>query len=391
MQMADNEPVDLQYLLDLAKDKSSEARSRLVRILGDLFFETGAILSNQERALMNDILRHLVNDVEMAVRRALSERLSTSRDAPRDLMKSLANDEIEVAYPVLINSSVLQDIDLVEVVHHRTAEHQLAIALRQDVSETVSDAIVEAGNENVIVALLENSTAKVTTATMEFLVESSERIDAFQSPLILRNELSEDLARRMYWWVSAALRDQIVEKYEIDAETIDDAIENTVSGLIDDHRQSGDSAKKGAQLAQQLRQERAITPRFLIQTLRQGEVELFEQTFAEFTGLGVRLIRRIMFESGGEALAVVCRAVDLEKADFASIFLRTRSARLGDKVIDPREMPRAMSFYDRVKPDIAQRMLKRLQRDPDFLFALRQVEEAGDDGGTPATDTKAAV
>ena len=60
-------------------------------------------------------------------------------------------------------------------------------------------------------------------------------------------------------------------------------------------------------------------------------------------------------------------------------------------MIDPREMPRAMSFFDRVKPEIAQRMLKRLQRDPDFLFALRQVHETAGNDGTSAADTKAAV
>ena len=377
--MSENETLELQYLLDLARDKSTEARSRLVRILGDLFFETGSVLSMQERTLMNDILRQLIHDVEVTVRRSLADRLAVQSEAPRDLMKTLANDEIEVAYPVLIRSSVLQDIDLVEVVHHRTAEHQLAIALREGVSETVSDALVEAGNDNVIVALLENSTSQISATTMEYLVQASQRVDAFQNPLVNREELSEDLARRMYWWVSAALRDQIIDQFQIDPDTLDDVIEDTVNELLDGHRDDSAATNKSAQLVQQLRQQQALTPRFLVQTLRQGEVELFERAFAELATLDVRLIRRIIFEPGGEALAVVCKAAGMEKADFASIFLRTRSARPGDKVVDPRELPRAMSFFDRVNFDVAQRMLKRLQRDPDFLFALRQV------GPTPRT------
>ncbi len=70
------------------------------------------------------------------------------------LLKMLANDEIEVAGPVLKKSTVLQDLDLVEVIRNRTIEHQLAIAVREHVSERVSGALVEAGHEWVITTLL---------------------------------------------------------------------------------------------------------------------------------------------------------------------------------------------------------------------------------------------
>ena len=48
----------------------------------------------------------------------------------------------------------LQDLDLVEVIRNRTIEHQLAIAVREHVSERVSGALVEAGHEWVITTLL---------------------------------------------------------------------------------------------------------------------------------------------------------------------------------------------------------------------------------------------
>ena len=57
----------------------------------------------------------------------------------------LANDDIEVAYPILAFNKVLQDADLIEVIRHRTLEHQLVIAIREDVSEAVSDALVRTG------------------------------------------------------------------------------------------------------------------------------------------------------------------------------------------------------------------------------------------------------
>jgi len=91
------------------------------------------------------------------------------------------------------------------------------------------------------------------------------------------------------------------------------------------------------------------------------------------TGLRTNLIRRFVFEPGGEGLAIACRAVDISKADFASIFLLSRSARPGDKVVDPNEVSRVLNFFDRIKTDTALKVVKRWQFDPNFLFAMKQV------------------
>ena len=57
---------------------------------------------------------------------------------------------------------MLQDSELIEIVHHRTLEHQLAIAMRRRVSAAVSDALVEEGSPDVIKTLLENPNAAIS-------------------------------------------------------------------------------------------------------------------------------------------------------------------------------------------------------------------------------------
>ncbi len=141
---------EFEGLLKLARDRSVDGRTRLVQSVGDLFFDTDKILSDRERSLMTEILRQLIHDVEMSVRLALSERLATEDSAPKELIQILANSEIEVAYPILRESSVLQDIDLIEIIQHRTMNHQLAVAMRDSLSESVSDALVETRNSYVI-------------------------------------------------------------------------------------------------------------------------------------------------------------------------------------------------------------------------------------------------
>jgi len=96
--------------------------------------------------------------------------------------------------------------------------------------------------------------------------------------------------------------------------------------------------------------------------------------FARRTGLRDTLVRRIIFEPGGEGLAIACRAIGMQKPDFGSLFLLSRSARPGDKTVDPREVAGAMKFFDRVRPETAEKIVARWQLDPDYLFALKQVE-----------------
>ena len=73
-------------------------------------------------------------------------------------------------------------------------------------------------------------------------------------------------------------------------------------------------------------------------------------------------------------MAIACKAVSIAKAEFASIFLLSRSARPGEKIVDTDELSGVLAFYDGVQPLTAKKVLKRWHRDPDFLFALKQLE-----------------
>lgn len=379
--MSASSVTEMQDLLDLAHDKSVDGRSRLVQIVGDLFFDGTDVLSENERALMTDILRQLIHDVEMSVRRELADRLAGEFDAPPELVMALANDTIEVAHNILLNSDVLQDLELIEIIQHQSYEHHLSIAARSKVSEAVSDALVETDNPEVIVTLIENEGAEISDNTLEYLVNQSKTTESYQRPLLERPEFGQNLAKRMYWWVSAALRQHIVANYKVDPTELDQKIESTIKDLLDDQGVSDNvgeidmgSIQQASELASRLASRNAITPMLLVQTLRKGEVSMFEGMFAQTTGLRAILVRRLIFEPGGEGLAIACKAIGMTKPDFGSLFLLSRSARPGDKSVDPKEVARAMSFFDRLKPEIAKQVVARWKLDPNYLFAIKQVE-----------------
>lgn len=372
--MAQGSSNDIEQLYQLARDKTIAGRKSLVNAVSDLFFDSQELLTDREKALMTDILRQLLHDMEMSVRRELAERLATTENAPHELIITLANDKIEVAYPILRESELLHDTDLIEIIHHRALQHQLAIAMRKTLNESVTDALVETGHEDVIKTMLENPDAKLSKITMEYLVDQSKRVDSYQNPLLTRSDLEPVLVKRMYWWVSAAMRKHIVANFDIDPTELDSSLEATAKDLIDEASSELDKTSKSAEVANRLAEIDEISPQLLIEVLRQGEVPLFEAMYAKLTGLRPKLVRRIVYEPDGEALAVACKAVGIDKPNFASIFMLTRKAHAKDKVISPRELTPVLEFFENIKPESAALLLERWHRDPDYLDSIRALE-----------------
>jgi len=203
---------------------------------------------------------------------------------------------------------VLQDLKLIEIIQHRTFEHQLTIAMRNDVSEAVSDALVETSNVKVIQTLIENYTATISDNNLEYLVNESKTREPYQLPLLNRPDFSPHLAKRMYWWVSAALHKHIVEEYKIDPADLDQKIECTIKDLLGSHAREAprDEPSEGEiigthsmDLTRKLASTNAITPMLLLQTLCKGELRMFEGMFAQLTGLRTNLVCRLVYEASG--------------------------------------------------------------------------------------------
>ena len=88
---------------------------------------------------MLDILHRLVHDFEKSVRTIIAKNLVDWSDIPQDLATFLANDDIDVAYPILSKSGVLKDENLIEIM-----EGTVQIA-RLNLNEKQLDSIVSNG------------------------------------------------------------------------------------------------------------------------------------------------------------------------------------------------------------------------------------------------------
>lgn len=362
--------VDRGYLYELARERSVRGRTKLADAISEIFRERGAALSDRERSHVFGILQSVIGDVERQMRQRLSIQLASAGDAPHDLIDFLANDDIEVAFPVLTSSPVLTDQDLISVVWNRTLEHQLAVATRPGITQDVSQSLVETGDERVICRLLENADAALSRATKAYIVEQSRRVDSFQEPLLRRADLDPDLARRMVHWVSASLREYIIEHFPDTPERTGALLEQVAVAELEafDHEQN--EPRRSAELADLLNRRGEATPELLYLCLRDGEVSLFLSLLAHMSGLTESLASRIAFDPSPEALSVLCKAIGVGKSYFASILALSRRARPGE-VPNARQMVRrAIGLHDTIAADVARRMVERWRFFDDFPKAV---------------------
>jgi uncharacterized protein (DUF2336 family) len=285
-----------------------------------------------------------------------------------------------------MQSRVLQDRHLIEVIQNRSRQHRIAIALRRSVSEPVADALVGTDDDEVIATLLQNETAAISEATKAYLVDVARHRDSFLEPLVTRRDLSPELARKLCLTVSAALRKRILATYDIDPTEFDDVMEEVATGAetaADTPTARPRRTEPAWQLAERIAAEQPIDGRLLVKVLRQGEVPLFEALFGVLARIHPPRLQHVLYETGGRGLAAACKALEIDKASFTPIYLLSRTGQDGDPTVDPGDLHRVARFFDTLDVNAAREALRHWQRDPAYLEAIDAIEE---DTGRDGTD-----
>lgn len=351
-------------LVQAAQQPGSVGRSRLTEMLTEVCLESGRTLSERERDIFFDILRHLIHQIEKRVRKSVAERLAHRTDVPQDLILELANDEIEVAYPILVNSLLLEDTDLIELILHKTDRHRIAIARRSEISLSVSETLIDNGNEGVILALLENNGAEIGSDSMARLVEESLEVESYREPLLERHEMRPELARRMYTWVGEALREHIREQFAVTGDEVEDAISVAIAEAVDYDEFPDDLEEIDLE-------QYASTPNFhpttpmLLHALEDGDIYRFEEMFRDMSNLGPSLVTRLLYDSGSEALAIAFKAIGVDRASFGQIFCYLRGSRPYESFTASPMYEKAMMHFDEIDMASAGRVLDSWRIDPD--------------------------
>lgn len=364
---------EARRMLALASDRSEEGRAALAKTMVNVSIESARALSTSEQSLMSDILCRLIATVEHEIRHELARELSRAPDALPGIVNLLANDEIEIARPLLEHSGILEDPMLVEIAQRRSDEHRMAIAARARIAEPVTDALVEHGSDDVIAALINNHGAAISHEAMAVIVAESRRVNAWCQPLLDRSDLPPGLAYQMYWWVSAALRRRILTDFEIDEQILDDAMARVARRLppaVDEKSTEG----KALALVKRMREVGALTDDFILQALRQQKIPVFVAAFAERAGISYALAWRAINHNGFESFMILAKAAGMVRNIVSYVVLILASGRVNDGVLKLNILERILVTFDRLNLDHCKRVLAYWQQAPEMREAIHRIE-----------------
>ena len=262
-----------------------------------------------DREAAAEVLRLMAVDAAELVRRALAVTLKTSRELPRDVAVRLAHDVESIATPVLTFSPVLTDNDLAEIVRLPDAVKQLAVARRAVLSETVTDALARHAGEEAVRTACSNDNARFSETGLRTAIDRFEHSEALASAMALRKMLPPAICERLVGRVSESIRQQLIDRHEISAETaLSIAIGARERATVDLVDQAGRAADLKAFTAHLHAQER-LTPSLLLRALAHGHMSFFEWAMAELTGVAHHRAWMMIHDAGPLGLrAIYARA-----------------------------------------------------------------------------------
>ena len=275
----------------------------------------GESLTDQERTLAQEIFRIMVNDAEVRVREALAVNLKESPNLPRDVALNLARDVDTVSLPVLTLSEVLDDNDLAEIIHTQGEHKQMAIASRQVVSEAVSDALIETGNENVVTTLISNEGAKISDISFEKVVDTLGESEKIQNAMVNRSALPITVAEKLVTRVSEALRDKLLEKHRMSDDLTTDLLlqsRERATVLLSTEAGSGDVQT----LVRQLHENGRLTSSIILRALCMGDLRFFEAALGVLAKIPLINARTLIHDPGHLGLKRLWTSAKLPEAQF---------------------------------------------------------------------------
>ena len=348
---------NLHKLSALAEEKSSDRRRQLLRDVTDLFFAAPPEAQSSAQVQFGEVLTRLACDAASDARQRLAERFAEAPLAPKQLIEQLARDAIEIAAPILRQSSVLNESDLITIVQEHGQAHIRAIAERAEVPEQLADAIVERGDDRSVATLIENDGAQLSRNAFETVTQRAETSETLQTPLVRRADTPSDLLGDLMSVVGSSLRDMILKRFEaLEPGVVETALAASQARLESRIVKDAEIEQARKYIASR-RMRKELDGALLARLLREGEQVKFCVGLAEFTGVDYTTAKRALEHESVDGLALICKAADLEKTLFVTLAVLRAGA--GDHGLrDARELGR---IYEGLSRDAAERTM-RFQR-----------------------------
>jgi hypothetical protein len=349
----------LDELISPLATASAKHRIRIIDRITDLFAAGSRSYSHEQIALFDDVLRRLCADIEVKARAKLADRLAGMHGAPPRLVRTFAfDDAIEVAGPVLVRSHQLNDDDLIENATTKSQDHLYAIAQRLKLSESVTDVLVDRGDDRVVHKVVKNKGARFSLAGYGKLTNRAR----YDRKLTLALGERSDIPRQYFLKLLEAASSTVRAKLEAANPQAVAAIRDTVDDVATAMQRE---ARKGSRA--HVAAVREAKRRFNVQPITESSVhgpahaQDFEKTVVALARLGVfsvDLVERALLDEGEDMVLLLAKAAGCSWTTARELLLMYAA----NRALKPDDITLAFERYKKLNQETARNIVAFYER-----------------------------
>jgi uncharacterized protein (DUF2336 family) len=313
-----------------------------------------------------EIIARLAEEIELAARVRLANKLAPSNNAPIKIVRELAfDDSIEVAGPILQKSERLDAKTLIENARSKGQQHLLAISKRKSIGDDVTDVLVKRGNLEVVTSVAANKGARLSGPGFLHLVKRSEHDSILAEHLGLR----KDIPRHLFQQLISKASEEVKGKLERERPDMGGQIQNAVTDV------TGTIHAKFGPASQNYFAAKRIVGK-LHQYGELNEDKIFEFAYSlkfDETAIAISLlcllpidvVERAIVDKNKEVILILAKALDLSwNTTMALLFLGASNYRITAQHLDNMK-----SEFSRLNVKTSEQVLK--------LYRSRRVAAMG--------------
>jgi uncharacterized protein (DUF2336 family) len=335
---------------------SPENRHGALRRITDLFLRDADRLSDDQVQVFDDVLCLLTAKIEKAALIELAKRLAPLGTAPAEMIRRLAsNDELDVAIPVLIQSTRLDDRDLIQIARSKSQAHLLAISGRPQLKPPVTDVLLGRGNREVISKLAMNAGAHFSEPGFDSLVKKTEGDDDLALLVGLRKDIPLPYLRELMRLATEAVRQKLLTLVPPQKqEELRELIGNVASTIVGPAEENFSDAEA---YVRSLEASGALNEIAVLNCVIKGKREEMIVAMARLCSTPVKTMSDILTGHRNDTVLIPCKAANLSWPTVDAI-LRYRLPR---QTVSDAILELARADYAKLSLMTAQRTLRFMQ------------------------------
>lgn len=190
----------------------AELSTDILRKIISLFMAGPRPHTGEQLDLYDEMFARLMPQVATETLGELSAALAAVERAPYATARQLSSHgDVRVAAPVLAKAAVLTERDLAELIKTGSQSHLVAIGIRKQIGDKLTDMLIARGFPAVRMALAQNPTARFSDEGYRSLFKSAERDDDLAEKLGSRGDLPARMSRAFVAHASDSARARFIK------------------------------------------------------------------------------------------------------------------------------------------------------------------------------------